>query len=125
MPTQPPEPNPADPDKAQRLGGDLEQDLVYRPPGFHGQPHGPGRWCPLFMAGKPLGYLWTNDTDGLGFRATTDPGRVRTAEFTHAFQQAAKVGATPTEVFDWWAGMASLGLAAGPVETGDLDTLPG
>lgn len=119
-----PEPyNPEDPDKAERLGGALSFQAAYQPPVYRGSRHGAGRWCPLYAHGEPLGYLWTNDVDGIGFLPTTTAGIVRGAEFAMALSTAAGHGTPVGEVFDHWAGYASLGLQAGPVVNGDLDTL--
>lgn len=115
--------DPEDPNREDRLGGRIDFDAVYEPVNYAGRRTGRGRWFPLFAAGDPLGYVWTNDADGLGFMATTDAGRVRTAELVAAFQVAAGLGTPATVVFDHWAGLGSLGLAAGPVAEGDLDTL--
>ena len=107
---------------AERLGGPIRSGTGLLP-GWYGPKEGPGRWFPLFAHGQPLGYVWTNDDDGLGFWPTTDAGRVRTPEFVVAFRGAKMAKAPATEVFNHWAAMASLGLSAGPVEAGDLTTL--
>lgn len=106
-----------------RLGGDLLFGGTVQP-GWYGDPTGPGRWFLLSAHDEPLGWVWTNDRDGLGFMATTEAGRQRTPEFVLSFRAAAQAGkATVSEVFDYWAGLATLGLQAGPLQQGDLDTL--
>lgn len=107
----------------KRLGGEVPLDAAYQPAHYSADRTGPGRWFLLEAHGDELGYVWTNGRDAMGFAATTDAGRTRTPEFTRAFQAAAAVGTPPADVFDHWAAMASLGLSAGPVENGDLDTL--
>lgn len=108
----------------QRLGGDLQFGGTVLD-GWYDPREGPGRWCLLSAHGEPLGYLWTNDAEGLGFAATTSLGWDRTPEFVVSLRRAKWAGSTATEVFDHWATSASLGLQAGPVESGDLDTLGG
>jgi hypothetical protein len=106
----------------KRLGGDLQFGGTVLP-AWHTQPVGEGRWFPLFAHGEPLGYVWTNDRDGLGFIPTSDLGITRVPEFVLAFRAAYRPDEPPTRVFDHWAGYAALGLQAGPVEHGRLDTL--
>lgn len=119
-----PEPyNPEDPLKAERLGGEVQFQAVYQPPVYEGSRHGAGRWVPLTAHGEALGYLWTNDVDGIGFLPTTTAGIIRGAEFAMSLSAAAGHGTPVQEVFDHWAEMATQGLAAGQVVQGDLDTL--
>lgn len=108
----------------ERLGGDLQFGGTVQP-GWYAQPTGPGRWFLLYAHGEPLGYVWTNDRDGLGFRATTDAGRSRTPEFVLAFRAAYQAGVEASAVFDHWANLAGLGLQAGQVTNGTLETMPG
>jgi hypothetical protein len=119
-----PEPyNPEDPGKAERLGGRIGFEAAYTPPRYPGSRHGAGRWFRLAAHGEDLGYMWTNDVDAIGFIPTTTAGIVRQPEFVHALSRAAGHGTPVQEVFDHWAGYASLGLQAGQVVNGDLDTL--
>lgn len=116
--------SPPDPNERDRLDQDLQFQTVYAPEFYPGRPEGRGRWCLLYAHGEPLGYLWTDDDEGLGFRASSDAGIQRTPEFARAFSAARKAGTPAAEVFDAWADRAGLGLSAGPVESGDLNTLP-
>lgn len=112
-----------DPDEKARIDQDLRFTTAYAPPFYPDRKEGPGRWCLLYAHGNPLGWLWTNDRDGLGFIATTDAGIQRTPEFAQAFSAAKAEGTPAGDVFDAWAERVGQGLAASPVETGDLDTL--
>lgn len=114
-----------DPHQTARQDQDLQMETVYAPAFYRDRMEGPGRWVPLAAHGEPLGILWTNDQDGLGFIPTTDAGRLRTPEFAQAFSAAKASGAAATDVFNAWADRDGQGLSAGPVTTGDLDTLNG
>ena len=111
---------------AERLGGPVEFDPVYQPPVFDAPKEGPGRWCILYTNGgqTQLGYLWQGENGSLGFQPSSDAGVQRVPEFYQAFSRAAGQGTPARDVFSDWAGRAGLGLSAGPVQEGDLNTLP-
>ena len=115
----------ADENAAERLGGELPLESAYQPPVFTGAPVGPGRWFTLYARSgeQELGVCWTSDAGGLGYMPTTEAGIVRTPEFVLAFSRAAGVGTAASDVFDYWASLAGLGLSAGPVHQGDLDAI--
>lgn len=115
---------PKDPNEKERLDQPLQFQTQYAPPFYPDALEGPGRWCILYAHGEQLGYVWTNDRDGLGFVASSNAGRVRTPEFAQAFSAAKDLGTPASEVFDAYADKAGLGLSAGPVTHGDLATLP-
>ena len=115
---------PRDPNERARIDQDLEFETVYAPDFYPGHATGPGRWCLLYAHGETLGYLWTDDAEGLGFRASSAAGIQRTPEFAKAFSKARAAGTPAPEVFDAWSERAGQGLSAGPVTQGDLDTLP-
>lgn len=125
MTNTPPEfvsPYPAD----RRLGVDLSMTPAYQPKTFPDRRTGHGRWCLLYAQGGQvaLGYLWHSDAGGLGFVPSSREGVTRVPEFYKGFSAAAKAGSTARVVFDDYAARAGLGLSAGPVTEGDLDTLP-
>lgn len=105
-----------------RLAGDIQFGGTVQD-GWYGDKAGPGRWFLLSMHDDPLGYVWTNDDDGLGFWPTTDAGRLHTPDLVLAFRQAKHQDATASIVFDYYSDLATLGLQAGPVQEGDLETL--
>lgn len=108
----------------QRLGPDLAPEATYQPAVYEGSKSGPGQWVTLYSGEQELGILWTSDAgDGLGFIPTTPAGIVRVSELYPAFSRAAALGVPAREVFLDYAGRASQGLSAGPVERGDLDDL--
>lgn len=111
---------------AERLGGPVEFDPVYQPPVYDQPKTGPGRWCVLYAQGGTvqLGYLWQGDNGSLGFQPSSDAGVGRVPEFYQAFSRARAANSSARDVFQDWAGRAGLGLSAGPVTEGDLDTLP-
>lgn len=115
-----------DPHQDARQDQDLEFVTEYAPAHYAPPKDGRGRWVLLATdAGDtPLGYLWTSDEGGLGYVPTTDQGRQRTPEFYQAFSRAAALGVPAADVFADWASRAGLGLSAGPIQEGDLDTLP-
>lgn len=115
---------PTDPNEADRLDQDLQFQTVYAPEFYPGRPEGQGRWCILHAHGEQLGYLWTDDDEGLGFVATSDAGIQRTPEFAQAFSKARGLRTRATDVYDAWAERVGLGLSAGPTTSGDLDSLP-
>lgn len=108
-----------------RLGPDLVLAPKHQPATYGGTRAGHGQWVVLYAQGGqvPLGHLWATDT-GLGFVPTTEAGIQRVPEFYAAFSAAAVAGTPAMDVFREYAGKASLGLSAGPVSEGDLDTLP-
>lgn len=108
---------------AERLGTDLSLDAAYQPATYPGTKTGPGSWVTLQSGEQELGVLWVSDAEGIGFIPTTPAGILRVAELYPAFSRAAALGTPARDVFDHYAGMASQGLSAGPVEHGDLDTL--
>lgn len=109
-----------------RLGPDLALDAAYQPATYGKPKTGKGRWCILYANGgqDQLGFLWQGANGGLGFVPSSDAGIQRNPEFYAAFSKAAGLKVPSITVFNDYAGRAGLGLSAGPVEEGDLDTLP-
>src|SRR5689334_6888609 len=103
---------PKDPQQEARQDQDLQFTTEYARSFYPGRKEGPGRAVVLTAAGIQLGYLWTNDEDGLGFVAVSDAGIQRTPEFATAFSKAKDAGTPASEVFDYYAGLASQGLSA-------------
>lgn len=114
---------PPDPNYVDRNTEPLSFVAVYERPTYPGARTGSGEWFTLSRGGTELGIVWTNGADGLGFIATTIDGIVYTPDIVSAFQGGAGAGTPAVEVFDWWAALATQGLNAGPVKSGDLDTL--
>lgn len=110
----------------KRLGSDLALTPEYQAPAFTAPKTGPGRWCVMYAQGGEvvLGVLWTSDAGGLGFIPSTTQGIQRIPEFYKGFSAAKAKRQKASTVFNDWASRASLGLSAGPVVQGDLDTLP-
>lgn len=108
---------------ADRLGPDLALDPIHQPRTYGGPREGQGSWCILYANQEQIGYLWATE-DGLGYVPSSDRGIGRVPEFYRAFSVAAEAGSTPMEVFQEYADKDGLGLAAGPVTTGDVATLP-
>lgn len=111
---------------AERLGGDPGLAPVYQPATYGEPKEGPGRWVILYANGgaDQLGYIWCGDNGALGFVPSSDKGVQRVPEFYTAFSKAAEARTPAGEVFDHYAGLAGLGLSAGQVEYGTMDTLP-
>lgn len=103
---------------------DMDLTPQFQPPTYAGAKTGQGRWVILHSHDEQLGYLWTNDTDGIGFVPTSQAGIQRVPEFYQAFSGGADAGTPAADVFDHYAGFYGQGLNAGQVESGDLDTLP-
>jgi hypothetical protein len=112
-----------DPHQDARQDQPLEFQTVYAPAFYRGRLTGRGRWVPLYAHGDLLGVVWTDDDDGLGFLSQTPAGISRTPELAQAFSRAKAAGTPASDVFDYYASLAGMGLSAGPVESGSLDTL--
>lgn len=110
----------------QRLGPDLDLDPVYEPATYGLPKTGMGRWVILYanQGEDQLGYLWCGDNGALGYVPSSDKGVTRVPAFYQAFSKAARDKVPAQTVFDAYAEQGTLGLSAGPVEYGDLDTLP-
>jgi len=95
-----------------------------------GPLEGPGRWVTIQSPiGVPAAILWTDDREILAFRAAdmadNPDGPAMADTLGQALRSARAAGTPASSVFDWWAGQASMGLAAGAVTTGDLSELQG
>lgn len=112
-----------DPHQEARQDQELHLETAYAPAFYRDPMTGPGRWFVLYAHGHPLGLIWTNDADGLGFIPANDAGIARTPELAQAFSRAKAAGTPATDVFAYYADLAGLGLQAGEVRTGTLDTL--
>lgn len=111
-------------EREARLGDAIVTTTVYAPAQYPGEKVGPGRWVTLTGPQGVIGDLWCSDTvEGIGFVPRSDDGIRRVPEFYTAFSGAAGAGTPAREVFDYWADRASIAIAAGPVQTGDLGDL--
>ena len=81
---------------------------------------GQGRWVRLYRFGGPIGTLWTDDAQALGF--IPEPG-ASVALLVNSIRSAYALGTPTSWVFDDNAAWASRDHRAGPVERGDLATL--
>lgn len=120
MPTLPPDP------QARARNDDFQMVAEYTPPHYPGRMTGPGRWCSIQAPiGHVLGYLWTNNSDGIGFVQvdTSDRGIQFAREVQDGIRAAASVQAPVVQVFDYWSNRVNLAAAAGEIHTGDLDAL--
>lgn len=89
---------------------------------------GPGRWVALEVPqGSPVGLLWTDGRDRLGFLPVTPQRNPQAPAFTQtigdALRGARYAGARAADVFAWWAQRDGQSMAAGNVVEGDLETL--
>ena len=82
--------------------------------------HGQGRWVRLYRFGGPIGTLWTDDAQALGF--IPEPG-ASVALLVNSIGSAHAQGTPTSWVFDDHAAWATQDHWAGPVERGDLITL--
>lgn len=81
---------------------------------------GPGRWVRLYRFGDPIGTLWTDDAQGLGFIPEPEAS---VALLINSIGTACALGTPTSWVFDNHAAWSSQNHWAGPVHTGDLATL--
>jgi hypothetical protein len=82
--------------------------------------HGQGRWVRLYRFGSPIGTLWTDDAQALGFI----PEPAASVALLITSIRSAYAQGTPTSwVFDEHACWSSQNHWAGPVQSGDLATL--
>jgi hypothetical protein len=82
--------------------------------------HGQGRWVRLHRFGGPIGTLWTDDAQALGF--IPEPG-ASVALLANSIRSACVLGTPTSWVFDDHAAWSTQDHWAGPVERGDLATL--
>jgi len=82
--------------------------------------HGQGRWVCLHRFGGPIGTLWTDDAQALGF--IPEPGASVTV-LVNSICSACALGTPTSWVFDDHAAWSTQDHWAGPVERGDLATL--
>ena len=81
---------------------------------------GQGRWVRLFRFGGPIGTLWTDDAQSLGF--IPEPG-ASVGLLVNSIRSDYAQGTPTSWVFDDHATWASHDHWAGPVVRGDLATL--
>lgn len=103
-------------------------EIVSTDPVYDSAMSGPGRWCVLVAPlGQPVGTLWTDDKNGLGFVPVRIDQNERApflaADIRAAFLMAARYGTPASVVFDAWAARDGQALAARSVESGDLADL--
>jgi hypothetical protein len=92
-----------------------------RPVPRYGQDrHGQGRWVRLYRFGSPIGTLWTDDAQALGF--IPEP-QATVALLVNSIRSAYALGTPTSWVFDEHAAWSSQNHWAGPVQSGDLTTL--
>lgn len=106
--------------------GDHQPETVYQPAHYDGSLQGPGRWFTLEQPlGHPVATIYTDDQERLGFLQVGDDDTTILAceVLGDAFRGAAAVGASVTDVFDYWAGRATPVQGAGPVTQGSLENL--
>jgi hypothetical protein len=84
--------------------------------------HGQGRWVRLHRFGSPIGTLWTDDAQALGF--IPEPG-ASVALLVSSIRTACVLGTPTSWVFDDHAAWSTQDHWAGLVERGDLATLGG
>ena len=89
-------------------------------PNYAQDRHGQGRWVHLYRFGGPIGTLWTDDAQSLGFIA--EPG-ASVALLVNSIRSAYAQGTPTSWVFDDHAAWATQDHWADPVEKGDLVTL--
>jgi hypothetical protein len=82
--------------------------------------HGQGRWVRLHRFGGPIGTLWTDDAQALGF--IPEPG-ASVALLVNSIRTACVLGTPTSWVFYDHAAWSTADHWAGPVERGDLTTL--
>lgn len=111
---------------SERLGADMALEPVSQPASYGEPKEGPGRWVILYANGgaDQLGYIWCGDNGALGFVPSSDKGVTRVPAFYTAFSKAAAQKTPAGEVFAYYAEQGGLGLTAGQIEYGSLDTLP-
>lgn len=83
-------------------------DLTYKPPGFQPlDPNASGRWYLIeYPAGKPAGYVWTDNKDATGF-ITLDQERYPTqAPISGILSSAAMSGMTALAAYNTVASLA-------------------
>ncbi|MEP7192654.1 MAG: hypothetical protein ABI903_07295 [Actinomycetota bacterium] len=88
--------------------------------GYAQDRHGQGRWVRLHRFGGPIGTLWTDDAQALGF--IPEPG-ASVALLVNSIGSAFAQGTPASWAFDDHARWSSQDHWAGPVERGDLATL--
>src|SRR5665648_719677 len=96
------------------------QAEVHPVPSYAQDRHGQGRWVCLYRFGGPIGTLWTDDAQALGF--IPEPG-ASVALLVNSIGSAHAQGTPPSWVFDDHAAWSGQDHWAGPVERGDLATL--
>lgn len=106
--------------------GDHVPETVYEPVQYDGSLQGLGRWFTLEMPlGHPVATIYTDDRERLGYlQAADDVEAIQACQaLGDAFRGAAQVGASVTDVFDYWASRATPVQGAGPVSEGALENL--
>lgn len=107
--------------------GDHQPQTVWAPPMYRSDLIGRGRWCRLYEtgSGERIGVMWTNDRDVCAFwPADTDAGWAHGGLVLDGLREGAAAGASTTRVFDYWAGLATQAINAGPVTSGALEAMP-
>jgi hypothetical protein len=96
------------------------QAEMRRKPRYAQDRTGQGRWVRLYRFGGPIGTLWTDDAQALGF--IPEPG-ASVALLVKSIRSDYALGTPASWVFDDHAAWASQDHWAAPVERGDLATL--
>lgn len=107
---------------------DGQYETVWAPPHYTGQREGPGRWFTLYAmaaGGQVIGTIWTNDDDGIGILVSDTDAAWRHGNQMHlSLNSGSSTGVPVSRVFNYWAAKATLVLAAGQVQAGDLSSIP-
>jgi hypothetical protein len=120
---------PIEPAGEGRHVGDLSMVEARGVQHWDGSLQGPGRWVTLEAPlGEVVGVLFTDDRDRLGFLPVPPNRNPHAPAFTNtitdALRRARYAGAKASDVFGWWAGQASVAVAAQPrIESGSLEDL--
>ena len=96
---------------------DQHQAEMQHIPRYAQDRHGQGRWVRLFRFGGPIGTLWTDDAQALGF---IPEAGASVALLVNSIRSTYAQGTPTLWVFDDHAAWATRDHWAGPVERGDL-----
>jgi hypothetical protein len=97
-----------------------EPEIATVLPRYSQDRFGAGRWVRLYRFGVPIGTLWTDDAQALGFIPEPE---ACVALLINSIGSACALGTPTSWVFEDHAAWSSKNHWAGPVQTGDLATL--